>query len=178
MKPHGKMHQPFLGLGGELWEQPADKTTAQTKPLRWLSLSKPSKVANIFGSWATAASRDQIRPCWNGTGDPRASSATGFCWGSGYHSQLSPLHLVPRLLVKKLLPQCLLQLLSSVFTFTQTDRHSQTAFPPQSFPPAPTMPGPTRYLIPPVPYLTYFCRNKSRCPKGPSLKFQWVQGQG
>lgn len=25
MKPYGKMYPPFLGLGGELWEQPADK---------------------------------------------------------------------------------------------------------------------------------------------------------
>lgn len=155
MKPHGKMHQPFLGLGRELWEQPADKTTAQTKPFRWLSLSKPSKVANIFTSWTTAASRDQIRPCWNGTGDPRASSATGFCWGSGYHSQLSPFHLVPRLLVKKLLPQCLLQLLSSVFTFTQTDTARQPS-PHSPFPQLPQCQGPpgTSFLPFPISHIS------------------------
>ena len=50
-KPRHEMHQQFLGLGGELWEQPADKKNAQIKPFRWSSLSKHTKVANIFASW-------------------------------------------------------------------------------------------------------------------------------
>lgn len=51
-KPRCEMHQRFLGLGGELWEQSANKTNTQIKPFRWLSLSKHIKVANIFASWA------------------------------------------------------------------------------------------------------------------------------
>lgn len=52
---------------------------------------------------------------------------------SCHHSLLS------QLLVKKLLPQCLLQILSSVFTFTPADTAS---LPPQYFPPLPQCQGP------------------------------------
>ena len=98
-KPRREMHQQFLGLGGELWEQPADKTNAQIKPFRWLSLSKHTKVTNIFASWATDTPGHQRRPPWEGAGAPRARSSTGFRSGSGYCSQLSPSHLASQLLV-------------------------------------------------------------------------------
>lgn len=48
MKPHHEMHRQFLGLGGELWEQPAGRTNAQRKPLRWLAFRKYTRVGNFF----------------------------------------------------------------------------------------------------------------------------------
>lgn len=97
-KPRCEMHQRFLGLGGELWEQPADKTNSQIKPFRWSSLSRHTKVANIFASQAPTTPEHQMRLSWDSAGVPRARSSTGFCPGSGYHSQLLLSYLVSQLL--------------------------------------------------------------------------------